>query len=168
VVLGVVLSGEAATTQLTTAVKTANVFTHLDNFYAIAQLDGKNSRSVKNNYNQSAAYVIEQLEANGVCTPWTQHFYVPVHTELQKPALALVSPTDLPYLHNVDFIGMRYGGSGVFVNVSAAFYVAQNDGCVAEDYADIPEDVDVIVGVVRGGDCDIYAKALAAQTVFCT
>ena len=139
------------------AVTTSNIFTHLARLEEISQLNGLNSRSVRNNYNQSAEYVMAQLRP--YCAPYTQSLVVPVHQELERPQLVLESPVASPFQYTVDFIGMRYGGSGL-TNITARVSEVVT-GCSVADFASFPRGH--VALIMEDAKCELVTRAMLAE-----
>ena len=133
------------------------IMSHLARFDEIAMVGGLNSRSVLNNYNLSAEYVFEQLSP--YCDPWTQHFAVAVHQELERPRLALVAPAITTFQYGVDFQGMRNGGTGLH-NFTARVTEVKG-GCATADFAGfVPGHIALIQ---EGPECELYQRAFLAE-----
>ncbi|ELR18699.1 PA domain containing protein [Acanthamoeba castellanii str. Neff] len=154
------------------SVTATNIQKHLAKLFATANNltnNTVNSRSVRNGYNESAAYIIQQLEqvvGKDFCEVSTQDFVVPVYQQLDSPKLVLTavsgngSFSPLAYQLGVDFIGMRYGGNGTY-NISAGISVVANVGCDPSDYDSVAPNS--IALIQRGGNCTFYGKALLAE-----
>jgi len=146
-----------AAVSLPETVTVEGIMGHLNSLYQIATIGGRNSRSVRNNYNQSAEYVMEQLRP--YCNPWTQHLVVPVHGEEERPTLSLVSPHQTVFQYGVDFAGMRYGGGGDF-NITARVVEVMR-GCTASDFAGFP--AGSIALILEGAECELVQRAMLAE-----
>jgi hypothetical protein len=83
---------------------TSNINRHLQALYDIAR-HHDNSRSVKNGYNASAAYVMQELRDRARCDLQVHHFQVPVWDQLGKPTLTAHFPENVTvdYQDSVDF-----------------------------------------------------------------
>jgi len=159
------------TTDVYAVISAANIQLHLSGLFATANdltNSSVKSRSVRNGYNASAAYIMDQLaKQSGFCEVQTQHFVVPVYQELAQPMLALAAIGNDPglapfsYQYGVDFMGMRYGGNGTFDLKMANVTIVSNLGCDSSDYAAVtPQSIALIQ---RGGSCTFYNKAIFAQ-----
>ena len=74
---------------LATLVTAPNIMAHLQKFDEIA-IANSNSRAVEYGYNDSAAYVIEQLTKKTSFTVTTQNFFAITYKELSRPLLSQV------------------------------------------------------------------------------
>ena len=79
---------------LETLVTVPNIMTHLEKFEEIA-IANSNTRAVEFGYNDSAAYVLEQLTKKTSFTFTTQSFFGITYTELNRPLLSQVCPLSL-------------------------------------------------------------------------
>eukprot|EP01062_Namystynia_karyoxenos_P069379 TRINITY_DN64891_c0_g1_i1.p1 TRINITY_DN64891_c0_g1~~TRINITY_DN64891_c0_g1_i1.p1 ORF type:complete len:523 (+),score=156.85 TRINITY_DN64891_c0_g1_i1:77-1645(+) len=148
------------------------IVAHLRHFETAAKQHG-NSRSILKGYNASADYVISQLRRNAPSLRVaTQHFTVPVWTELAPPQLAIVGadpPVPLTncdtrtgwqhYPSGCDFSGVRYGGNGTYDITTRLAYVAQP--CSRQGFAGFPSGSAALIDV--NGQCDYYTMALLAE-----
>lgn len=81
-----------------------NVYNHLENLYSIAG-QYSNSRAIMKGYNASVAYVVQKLEEAGY-EPKIQYFSVPVSERRAPPLFSQVSPKQVNYVENTDFLNM--------------------------------------------------------------
>jgi hypothetical protein len=83
---------------------TSNIFRHLQSLSDIAR-HHDNSRSVKNGYNASAAYVMQELRDRARCDLQVHHFQVPVWDQLGEPTLVahFTEQVQVSYQDSVDF-----------------------------------------------------------------
>jgi len=139
------------------AVKVDAIMDHLLRLESIAAIDGLYSRSVRKNYNASAEYIISQLAP--YCPVEIQPLVVPVHEEIDRPQLYLDYPLKTTFQYGVDFIGMRYGGSGRH-NITARVSEVKI-GCSREDFAGF---IPGYIALIREGDgCEVVDKAFLAE-----
>lgn len=146
----------------------------LTEFEAIAKRNN-NSRSVVNGYNESAAYITEQLELIGArLRVQTQSFEVPVAEQLSTPVLSLIylDGTNTTFTPGVmgptgalvtpgDFVGIRYGGFCENVcDVRGPPRLIAGGGCNATEFEAVAGAV-VIIPIGMG--CEYFDKALHAQ-----
>ena len=158
------LSDLDSPSNLANRVTVANIMTHLNNFYEIAE-DNGGSRSISTGYDASAKYVIDQLEEHTSFSVTTQDFVACQYTEVARPSLSLVradTESNIDFLYDIDFRGMRYGGNGAYDFTASYTHLADGaDGCDVSDYATVQGTVAVVK--LTGGDCDYYTKAFNAQ-----
>ena len=147
--------------KLRNAVTLEGVRRHQAAFQAIADLHGGNRFAGTGGYDDSAAYVIEQLTAAGY-TPTTQEFTYPAFFERTPSQLAQVSPNATTYTNGIEFRIMSYSGSG---DVTAPLAVPSGDsrGCYAADYAGFPAGAIALVergtpAGFPGGSCTFRIK----------
>lgn len=145
---------------LPNSVQIQKVMNHLKAFEDIAFKHPKKSRSVVNAYNQSAEYVIQQLQQKTTCQITKQHFKVPVFDQLDLPKLSINSPYQYAFQHGVDFQQLRYGGSGNY-NFTADLQYISAPGC---DISDFSQSKDKIVLMeLKTNPCDLIIQALNAE-----
>ncbi|RKO90380.1 hypothetical protein BDK51DRAFT_27472 [Blyttiomyces helicus] len=101
VVFLVVGRSEFATTRpLSSRIHVRNIFHHLRAFQEIADVHG--NRATGPGYDASTRYVISQLEEKTDCVISTQHFKVPVWTEMSPVVVARVKPEKVDFQAGVD------------------------------------------------------------------
>jgi PA domain len=137
------------------------IMKHLQQFEAIANAPGNGgSRSVSSpGYEQSAQYVIDELNKSGGFSVERQYFMAPVFTQHSNPTLALVSPVDVQFALGIDFQQPRYGGNGS-IELQADVASVGAFGCSDADWSEFPRGHAALVQ--GGGECNYYAKALHA------
>ncbi|XP_062516436.1 aminopeptidase-like [Corticium candelabrum] len=162
---------------LTSSVRVENIMSHLKALQDIGDANTNSeipSRSVDDQYNASASYVQEKLDAAGYKT-WIQIFVVPVFNVL-APAVFKMTANDervVTFVEDYDFSVMRYSGNGS-VTGEELFRLEReqknnNDdngeavptGCYAADFEKIKEGS--IALLPYNTNCTYYQKARLAE-----
>ena len=157
----------------------AGMMQTLTSFENIAKVNS-GSRSIAKGYNDSAAYVMKQLaEYSDVLDVVTQHFIVPVATEVAPPVLTLLgaSPNVSLVRCNIrtgwqhyetacDYSGLRYGGNtGGEIEVNGAVRFVE-DPCTAAGFSNFP--MGDIALVTLTSSCDYLTLVTLAQAAGAT
>eukprot|EP00118_Oscarella_pearsei_P008865 m.47816 g.47816 ORF g.47816 m.47816 type:complete len:537 (+) comp33831_c0_seq1:108-1718(+) len=166
-VLLLTASNSPSPDKLASSVQEDNIMAHLEALYEIAQNNTNSpipSRSVTNQYNASAEYVIQKLKEVGY-NPTTQAFQVPVNMEFGGSfSIETTGGSDTPYsrtfVQKMDFDVMRYSGNG---SAEANLFVLGEgaSGCDPEDFSDLI-DGDVVL-IEYNATCSYYDKAKLAE-----
>eukprot|EP00050_Salpingoeca_kvevrii_P019496 m.86668 g.86668 ORF g.86668 m.86668 type:complete len:623 (+) comp8439_c0_seq3:380-2248(+) len=147
-----------------------HVYAHLESLMTIANASEAVSRSVNNQYSQSAEYVEAQLAAadptNSSFNIYRQYFKAPVWTLDSPGELSVVLRKDagtarITLIEEHDFRVLRYSGTtnGELRNASVTF--VDGSGCNKTAYASA---TGKLVAVTSSStECDVYTKALLAQ-----
>lgn len=90
---------------------------------------------------------------------------MPVFDQHTKPTLSLLSPFSLKYTEGVDFIQLRYGGSGKDLTINATVTMLSSNvtGCAEADWSSFT--ANTIALVERSSACSAYEMSLLAQQV---
>ena len=130
----------------------------------IADNNGDTRASGTPGYDASVDYIEDLLVAAGYEVT-RQDFLFNSFQELSEPVFEQVSPNQVTYVPNEDFITMEYSGSG---DVTAPFRRSiscchrvqtastSNSGCEPEDFADF---VAGNIALIQRGTCDFSVKA---------
>jgi Zn-dependent M28 family amino/carboxypeptidase len=168
VLCATVVSANAAvptdTTELREAVTAGAIMDHLAELQKIADNNGGTRASGTPGYDASVDYIEDLLVAAGYEVT-RQDFLFNRFSELSEPVFEQVSPNDVTYDPDEDFITMDYSGSGdVTDSLQAVDLVlppgptagTSNSGCEAEDFADF---VEGNIALIQRGTCDFSVKA---------
>ena len=152
------------TSELRDAVTADAVMDHLAELQKIADNNDDTRASGSPGYDASVDYVAEALEAAGYEVT-IQDFLFNSFRELAEPVMEQVSPNQVTYVPNEDFITADYSGSG---NVTAPLQAVDlvlppgaqantsSSGCEAADFADF---VAGNIALVQRGTCNFSVKA---------
>ncbi|CAO3673773.1 unnamed protein product [Umbelopsis ramanniana] len=142
---------------------TSNIYNHLQSLYDIAR-HHDNSRSVKNGYNASAAYVMQELRDRARCDLQVHHFQVPIWDQLGKPTLTahFADNVTIDYQDSVDFWTMRYGGQSATLPNQQIVHIADH-GCNSEVFEGVAGHIALIEEPVSSKACDIWDSAWNAE-----
>jgi Zn-dependent M28 family amino/carboxypeptidase len=168
VVSTVVATANAAvptdTTELREAVTADAIMDHLAELQKIADNNDGTRASGTAGYDASVDYIEDLLLAAGYEVT-RQDFLFNRFSELSEPVFEQVSPNQVTYVPNEDFITMDYSGSGdVTASLQAVDLVlppgatasTSNSGCEIEDFADF---VEGNIALIQRGTCDFSVKA---------
>jgi Zn-dependent M28 family amino/carboxypeptidase len=171
VLCATVVSANAAvptdTTELQDAVTADAIMDHLAELQKIADNNGDTRASGTPGYDASVDYIEDLLVAAGYEVT-RQDFLFNRFSELSEPVFEQVSPNQVTYVANEDFITMDYSGSGdVTAPLQAVDLVlppgatasTSNSGCEPEDFADF---VAGNIALIQRGTCDFAVKAANA------
>jgi len=146
-------------------IQASNIMVHLNSLYSSALTTpspwSPACRSVLYGYNETAAYVWNQLTTKTNFKVTRQYFEVPIWEELSKPQLYF---GNISFVEGVDFASLRSGGAGSWNFVAPVISVA-NYGCNLSDFDDLVARGPAIALIAEGDDCDYYTRAMNAQTV---
>jgi Zn-dependent M28 family amino/carboxypeptidase len=154
------------TSGLRDAVTTDNVINHMEAFQDIADVEtnGGNRAAGTPGHEESADYVIAQLEAAGY-TPVIQPFTYDKVNVLEA-RLAQVSPSTIEYEYGVDYFDMSFTGNGNIVggtvqavDVNLDGDRASTSGCEESDFVGF---VPGNIALIQRGTCDFVVKAINA------
>jgi len=142
---------------------TSNIFRHLQSLSDIAR-HHDNSRSVKNGYNASAAYIMQELRDRARCDLQVHHFQVPVWDQLGEPTLVahFTEQVQVSYQDSVDFWSMRYGGQSASLYNQSIVYIP-NHGCGASAFSNVANKIALIEEPVSSQACEIWDSAWNAE-----
>ncbi len=160
------------TSGLRTAVTTGGILAHENAFQSIASANNDTRASGTPGYDQSLAYVKQQLDATGYYNTTVQPFDFAYFEELADAEFERISPNPRTYALVDEFLTMEYSGSG---DVTGAL-VPTNDvmvppgaeasssssGCEATDFQPASP-TEPQVALVQRGTCDFAVKAQNAQ-----
>jgi Zn-dependent M28 family amino/carboxypeptidase len=135
---------------------------HMRAFQAIADRNDGTRVSGTSGYDESAAYVVERMEAAGYDV-YTQEFEFPFFVELSEPALERVSPNPTSYLVDEDFSSMTYSGAGDVTATATPVDIPPTgvgSGCEASDFAGFPAGD---IALIQRGGCFFQIKAENAE-----
>jgi Zn-dependent M28 family amino/carboxypeptidase len=171
VLCATVVSANAAvptdTTELREAVTADAIMDHLAELQKIADNNGDTRASGTAGYDASVDYFEDLLVAAGYEVT-RQDFLFNRFSELSEPVFEQVSPNDVTYVPDEDFLTMDYSGSGdVTAPLQAVDLVlppgatasTSNSGCEPEDFADF---VAGNIALIQRGTCDFAVKAANA------
>jgi Zn-dependent M28 family amino/carboxypeptidase len=171
VLCATVVSANAAvptdTTELREAVTADAIMDHLAELQKIADNNGGTRASGTPGYDASVDYIEDLLVAAGYEVT-RQDFLFNRFSELSEPVFEQVSPNDVTYVPNEDFITMDYSGSGDVTEALQAVDLVlppgptastSNSGCEPEDFADF---VEGNIALIQRGTCDFSVKAANA------
>ncbi|XP_065827069.1 aminopeptidase-like [Oscarella lobularis] len=158
-------SSSTSPDKLANSVEVKNIMAHLQALNDIANNNTNSpvpSRSVLNQYNASAEYVISVLKSVGY-TPYTQSFQVPVNMEYGGSFSIQTSgipPYVRTFVQKFDFDVMRYSGNG---NAQGSLKALSQDasGCNSADYSGV--NLGDIVLIQYNSNCTYYDKAKLAS-----
>jgi Zn-dependent M28 family amino/carboxypeptidase len=166
--LGTVVTANAAvptdTSGLREAVSADAIMDHLAELQKIADNNGDTRASGTPGYDASLDYIEDLLVSAGYEVT-RQNFLFNSFRELSEPVFEQVSPNQVIYEPNVDFITAEYSGSGdVTAPLQAVDLVlppgeeasTSNSGCETEDFDDF---VAGNIALVQRGTCDFSVKA---------
>ena len=160
--------------KLTNAVTLDGVMSHLEAFQEIADANGGNRAAGQSGYDESVAYVVEQLEAAGY-DPVVQEF--PFDYFEENSELVRISPLPRTFVEGTDFLRNTFDsgtpegtatGSLVPVDLVIPPGAAPNSsssGCEAADFAGFPVGG---IALLQRGTCGFAVKALNAQAAGAT
>ena len=167
VLCATVVSANAAvptdTTELQDAVTADAIMDHLAELQKIADNNGDTRASGTPGYDASVDYIEDLLVAAGYEVT-RQDFLFNRFSELSEPVFEQVSPNDVTYVPDEDFITMDYSGSGdVTAPLQAVDLVlppgaaasTSNSGCEPEDFADF---VAGNIALIQRGTCDFPSR----------
>ena len=152
------------TTDLQDAVTADAIMDHLAELQKIADNNGGTRASGTPGYDASVDYIEDLLVAAGYDVT-RQDFLFNRFSELSEPVFEQVSPNDVTYVPDEDFITMDYSGSGdVTGSLQAVDLVlppgatasTSNSGCEIEDFDDF---VEGNIALIQRGTCDFSVKA---------
>ncbi|HMG30217.1 MAG TPA: M20/M25/M40 family metallo-hydrolase [Jiangellaceae bacterium] len=168
VVTATIVSANAAvptdTTELQEAVTADAIMDHLAELQKIADNNGDTRASGTPGYDASVDYIEDLLVAAGYEVT-RQDFLFNRFSELSEPVFEQVSPNDVTYVPDEDFITMDYSGSGDVTEALQAVDLVlppgptastSNSGCEPEDFADF---VEGNIALIQRGTCDFSVKA---------
>jgi hypothetical protein len=143
------------TEQLARAVSAEGLQAHLEALQRIADRNDGTRASGTSGYEDSVAYVAEQLRRAGYSPHLERVHYADAH-ELAPPEMARVSPDPLTYAYPDDFVSLRYSGSGeVDAPLEAIDADSEASGCEPSDFADFKPGS---IALVRRGGCFFFEK----------
>jgi Zn-dependent M28 family amino/carboxypeptidase len=134
---------------------------HQEAFQAIADENGGDRFSGASGYDESVAYVVDQLEAAGY-SPTVQPFIYTTYFVVGPSALKQTAPGDVTYVEGTDFQPLEQTDPG---NVTAAVTAvdlqlglgnASTSGCEAADFAGFPAGN---IALIQRGTCTFELKA---------
>jgi Zn-dependent M28 family amino/carboxypeptidase len=152
------------TSELREAVTADAIMDHLAELQKIADNNGDTRASGTPGYDASVDYIEDLLLAAGYEVT-RQDFLFNSFQELSEPVFEQVSPNEVTYVPNDDFITMEYSGSGdVTESLQAVDLVlppgatanTSNSGCEPEDFGDF---VEGNIALIQRGTCDFSVKA---------
>jgi Zn-dependent M28 family amino/carboxypeptidase len=152
------------TSGLQDAVTADAIMGHLAELQKIADNNGDTRASGTPGYDASVDYIEGLLVAAGYEVT-RQEFLFNSFTELSEPVMEQVSPNDVTYVPNEDFITAEYSGSGdVTAPLQAVDLVlppgaqanTSTSGCEASDFADFQAGN---IALVQRGSCNFSVKA---------
>jgi Zn-dependent M28 family amino/carboxypeptidase len=152
------------TSSLRDAVTADAIMDHLAELQKIADNNGDTRASGTPGYDASVDYIEGLLLAAGYEVT-RQDFLFNSFTELSEPVMEQVSPNDVTYVPNEDFITAEYSGSGdVTAPLQAVDLVlppgaqanTSTSGCEASDFANF---VAGNIALVQRGTCSFAQKA---------
>ena len=152
------------TTDLQDAVTADAIMDHLAELQKIADNNDDSRASGTPGYDASVDYIEDLLVAAGYEVT-RQDFLFNRFSELSEPVFEQVSPNDVTYVPDEDFITMDYSGSGdVTESLQAVDLVlppgatasTSNSGCEIEDFDDF---VEGNIALIQRGTCDFSVKA---------
>jgi Zn-dependent M28 family amino/carboxypeptidase len=155
------------TTELREAVTADAIMDHLAELQKIADNNGDTRASGTAGYDASVDYIEDLLVAAGYEVT-RQDFLFNRFSELSEPVFEQVSPNDVTYVPNEDFLTMDYSGSGDVTEALQAVDLVlppgptastSNSGCEPEDFADF---VEGNIALIQRGTCDFSVKAANA------
>jgi Zn-dependent M28 family amino/carboxypeptidase len=168
VLCATVVSANAAvptdTTELRNAVTAGAIMDHLAELQKIADNNGDTRASGTPGYDASVDYIAGLLLAAGYEVT-RQDFLFNSFQELSDPVFEQVSPNQVTYVPNEDFITMEYSGSGDVTEPLQAVDLVlppgptastSNSGCEPEDFTDF---VEGNIALIQRGTCDFSVKA---------
>jgi Zn-dependent M28 family amino/carboxypeptidase len=168
VLCATVVSANAAvptdTTELREAVTADAIMDHLAELQKIADNNGGTRASGTAGYDASVDYIAGLLLAAGYEVT-RQDFLFNSFQELSDPVFEQVSPNQVTYVPNEDFITMEYSGSGDVTEPLQAVDLVlppgptastSNSGCEPEDFTDF---VEGNIALIQRGTCDFSVKA---------
>jgi len=168
VLCATVVSANAAvptdTTELREAVTADAIMDHLAELQKIADNNGDTRASGTPGYDASVDYIAGLLLAAGYEVT-RQDFLFNSFQELSDPVFEQVSPNQVTYVPNEDFITMEYSGSGDVTEPLQAVDLVlppgptastSNSGCEPEDFANF---VEGNIALIQRGTCDFSVKA---------
>eukprot|EP01094_Clydonella_sp_ATCC50884_P025104 TRINITY_DN6473_c0_g1_i1.p1 TRINITY_DN6473_c0_g1~~TRINITY_DN6473_c0_g1_i1.p1 ORF type:complete len:510 (+),score=100.60 TRINITY_DN6473_c0_g1_i1:244-1773(+) len=126
-------------------ISSKNLMKHLRALQDVADANG-GSRSVRTGYNDSLAYIEEQLEKNTNYKIMVQEFQVAFTEQEQDPSLHMVTPNAVDYTYEVDFVGAKYQASG---DVEAPLIWVE-DACDDEDWGGFPSNTSIAFATIDG------------------
>jgi Zn-dependent M28 family amino/carboxypeptidase len=138
---------------------------HLEALQEIADANDGNRAMAQPGYDESAQYVLDQLEAAGYGA-FFQDFTVSMWHEVAPTVFEQVSPEATTYVAEVDFSPMLGSGDGdVTAQVTAVDLDlgpgnSSTSGCENSDYAGFPSGN---VALVQRGECTFNSKVERAQ-----
>mmetsp|Transcript_24639 Transcript_24639/g.41313 ORF Transcript_24639/g.41313 Transcript_24639/m.41313 type:complete len:494 (-) Transcript_24639:22-1503(-) len=140
-----------------TKVRVNAIKQHLVKLEETAKLYGNTRAAGTQGYNESVAYVKDQLKAtNYIVTE--QYFTVESFKELEPSVFKQLTPIVYTFALNSNFEGLTYQASG---DITSSLVKAANVGCDAADFAGLT--AGKIVVIARGG-CSFYDKVQNAIT----
>ncbi|HEU4540437.1 MAG TPA: M28 family peptidase [Jiangellaceae bacterium] len=152
------------TSELRDAVSAGAIMDHFAELQKIADNNGDTRASGTPGYDASVDYIEELLVAAGYDVT-RQDFLFNSFTELSEPVMEQVSPNDVTYVPNEDFITAEYSGSGdVTAQLQAVDLVlppgaqanTSSSGCEESDFADFDAGN---IALVQRGTCNFSVKA---------
>ena len=152
------------TSTLRQAVTGERIQQHLEEFQAIADVNGANRAAGTEGHVQSAEYVEEQLAASGYET--TRQYFEYDKTVFTAAVLDQVAPTPTSYALFDEFYPMDYSGEGdvtaplTAVDVNLEGDRASTSGCEAADFTGFPEGH---IALIQRGTCPFSDKATNAE-----
>jgi len=161
------------TSALRSAVTAAGILEHQQALQAIADANGGIRLAGTPGYDQSADYIVAQLQAAGYA-PTRQRFDFAFFQELAPAVFERVSPNPVTYVLDDDFVTMTYSGSGdVTGTIQAVDLVlppgptpsTSTSGCEASDFAGFTPGN---VALIQRGTCTFAQKAQNAQAAGAT
>jgi Zn-dependent M28 family amino/carboxypeptidase len=158
------------TDDLREAVTVDGVRRHQQAFQDIADANGGTRASSTNGYDQSAAYVAQQMDAAGYDVT-VQPFDFPFFQELEPAVLEQIAPNPAvyPYFDAAGFATMEYSGSGDVTAIAEGVDLilppapdanTSTSGCEAADFAGFTAGN---IAIIQRGTCSFAQKAVNAE-----
>ena len=153
--------------QLQEAVTIEGLRAHQAAWQAIADENDGNRYAGLPGYELSAEYVYNLLQEAGYDVEY-QEFEYDAFAEITDSELAQVSPNEVSYTREEDFIIQSYSGSGEVsaevtpVDLELGEGNTTTSGCEAEDFLDFPEGN---IALIQRGACTFQTKAEFAEAV---
>uniref|UniRef100_A0A6B2L366 Peptidase M28 domain-containing protein n=1 Tax=Arcella intermedia TaxID=1963864 RepID=A0A6B2L366_9EUKA len=105
---------------------------------------------------KSAEWVGQQLKVLP-CLLHNQTFIAPTWAQHSTPSL-VIQQYNLAFQNNIDFVGLRYGGSGDY-HITSKLHQINNFGCNSSDFVGLEGEI----AFIPSGSCTIFTKAFLAQ-----
>jgi Zn-dependent M28 family amino/carboxypeptidase len=150
---------------LARAITPGHLKAHLEALESVAQRNNGTRAAGTPGYTESVAYVVRQLRAAGL-RPRQRTFSFDYFSETRPTVFERVSPGNVRYQRNRDFLTMRYSGGG---NLTAPVVPVElgsgSSGCEDSDFSGFPHGA---IALLRRGGCAFSQKAGVAQAAGAT